>query len=90
MPRIAGHSTEPLDIWALAFMSLLAVMLFMSATRKATVLVKLKEAEHVWFAHMLFFQVLCGIAVILGCLSAAAIIRYIAIVHYCGSGTALN
>ena len=99
MPRIAGYPTQPLDIWALAFMSLLAVVLLTSRAKKAKVIEMLKDYQEpvsrlgpirITFGEKVLYFTLIGFVVMLGALTASVVSRYDAIVHYCGSAMALH
>ncbi len=96
---IAGQRNDPLDFWGLPFMSFLALMFFMTGAKKGKVIELLRNYDQpvlrlgsmrITAGERVLYGILLFSLIMLGVLAATAISRYSAIVHYCGSATALH
>jgi hypothetical protein len=96
---IAGQRNDPLDFWGLPFMSFLAVMFFMTGAKKGKVIELLRNYDQpvlrlgsmrITAGERVLYGILLFSLIMLGAMATTAISRYSAIVHYCGSATALH
>jgi len=96
---IADYRSESSDFWALPLMSLAAVLIIALGAYKAKVLELLKDYQEpviqfgpmrITFAERISYGIVLMSLIILWGVTAWAILRYSAIVHYCGSASALR
>ncbi len=99
MDWIAGYHTGPQDFWAFQLFVLFGLVLLLIRSKKARIIKELKKHEQpvsrlgrmrITFGEKVIYSTLIGFVVAFGGMAATAISRYSAIVHYCGSATALH